>query len=59
MFGATLYQVYHVSVYYSTEYTMFMLRLHALSFIVLVVYYLFCENKQEDVRLNKRCDRVI
>ena len=38
---------------------MFMLLLHALSFIVLVVYYLLCENKQEDVRLNKRCDRVI
>ena len=38
---------------------MFMLRLHALSFIVLVVYYLLSENKQEDVRLNKCCDRVI
>ena len=38
---------------------MFMLRLHALSFIVFVVYYLLSENKQEDVRLNKRCDRVI
>ena len=41
---------------------MLMLRLHALpnlSFIVLVVYYLLSENKQEDVRLNKRCDRVI
>ena len=59
MFGATVYRVYHVSVYYSTEYTMFMLILHALSFIGLVVYYLLSKNKQEDVRLNKRCDRVI